>query len=290
MLSSPMIRDGRDSTEHWALATARTLSGAAALRVTMAYALALVAVSAALTALGPHTRDAVVSRMSTNLHNLAHGHQSTLVGSAFVEDGGDVFVWLPGLVCLLALGELIWRSRGLLIAFALGHVGATLLVAVGLVAAVEAGWLPASVARASDVGVSYGAVCVLGALTASIPLRWRAVWVGWWLGVGVVAALGTDFTPFGHILALLLGMGLSYRLRPIARWTPIHMVLLFGGVAFGYLLVSGPSPLAPVGGLAGVLIALLTSSVLRSRNAPMSAQQPEFRYGGLPLERAVHAR
>ena len=118
MASRPMIRDGRDSTEHWALSTARTLSGAAALRVTMAYALALVAVSAALTALGPHTRDAVVSRMSTNLHNLAHGHLSTLVGSAFVEDGGDVFVWLPGLVCLLALGELIWRSRGLLIAIA----------------------------------------------------------------------------------------------------------------------------------------------------------------------------
>jgi hypothetical protein len=287
MVSSMMIRD---DSERWTAAAARTLSGAAALRVTMAYALALVAVSAALTALGPHTRDAVVSRMSTNLHNLAHGRVSTLVGSAFVEDGGDVFVWLPGLVCLLALGELIWRSRGLLIAFVVGHVGATLLVAVGLVAAVEAGWLPTSVARASDVGVSYGAVCVLGALTASIPSRWRAVWVGWWLGIGVTAALGTDFTPFGHILALLLGMGLSYRLRPIARWTPIHMILLFGGVAFGYFLVSGPSTLAPVGGLAGTLIALLVCSVLRSRNRPMPVQLPDFRYGGLPLERAVHAR
>jgi hypothetical protein len=276
-----MIRDG---SEHWALAAARTLSGAAALRVTTAYALALVAVSGTLTALGPHARDAVVSRMSTNLHNLAHGHLSTLVGSAFVEDGGDVFVWLPGLVCLLALGELIWRSRGLLIAFVVGHVGATLLVAVGLVAAVEAGWLPTSVARASDVGFSYCAVCVLGALTASIPSRWRAVWIGWWLGIGVAAALGTDFTPFGHILALLLGMGLSYRLRPIARWTPIHMILLFGGVAFGYFLVSGPSTLAPIGGLAGVLIALLTSSVLRSRNAPMSVQQPEFALVGTRLQ------
>jgi hypothetical protein len=273
MVSSMMIRD---DSERWTAAAARTLSGAAALRVTMVYALALVAVSGTLTALGPHTRDAVVSRMSTNLHNLADGRLSTLVGSAFVEDGGDVFVWLPGLVCLLALGELIWRSRGLLVAFAVGHVGATLLVAVGLVAAVEAGWLPTSVARASDVGVSYGAVCVLGALTASIPSRWRAVWIGWWLGIGVAAALGTDFTPFGHILALLLGMGLSYRLRPIARWTPIHMALLFGGVAFGYFLVSGPSTLAPVGGLAGALIGLLAPSVLRSRNGPIPVQQSEF--------------
>ena len=276
MFSNTMIRDG---SEHWTTAAARTLSGAAALRVTTAYALALVAVSGTLTALGPHTRDAVVSRMSTNLHNLAHGRLSTLVGSAFVEDGGDVFVWLPGLVCLLALGELIWRSRGLLIAFVVGQV-----------AAVEAGWLPTSVARASDVGVSYGAVCVLGALTASIPSRWRAVWIGWWLGIGVAAALGTDFTPFGHILALLLGMGLSYRLRPIARWTPIHMGLLFGGVAFGYFLVSGPSTLAPVGGLAGTLIALLVGSVLRSGNGRVSVRQPEFRHGGLTLERAAHAR
>ena len=85
--------------------------------------------------------------MSTNLHNLAHGHLSTLVGSAFVE-GGAVYAWLPGLVCLLALGELIWRSKGLLIAFTVGHIGATLLVAVGLIAAVKAGWVPVSVARA----------------------------------------------------------------------------------------------------------------------------------------------
>ena len=55
-------------------------------------------------------------------------------------------------MCLLALGELIWRGRGLSITFAVGHIGATLIVAVGLVAAVETGWLPFSVARASDVG------------------------------------------------------------------------------------------------------------------------------------------
>ena len=35
-----------------------------------------------------------------------------------------------------------------------------------------------SVARAEDVGMSYGAVGVLGALSAAIPRRHRAVWVG----------------------------------------------------------------------------------------------------------------
>lgn len=250
----------------WTATAARALSGAASLRVTTVYAVALAAVSITLTALGPHAHDVVVSRMSTNLHNLARGHLSTLVGSAFVHDGGDVYAWLPGLVCLLALGELIWRSTGLLIAFAVGHIGATLLVAVGLVAAVEAGWLPISVARANDVGISYGAVCVLGALTASIPSRWRSIWIAWWLGITVAAAWAADFdfTAVGHILALLLGMGVSFRLPSMARWSSVHVVLLVVGVAFGYFMVSGSSVVATLGGLAGMLLAFLAG--LRSRN------------------------
>ena len=86
-------------------------------------------------------------------------------------DGGDIFVLLPGLVCLLALGELVWRSKHLVLAFALGHIGATLIVAVGLAVAIEAEWLPMSIEHANDVGVSYGAACVLGALMAVIPRR-----------------------------------------------------------------------------------------------------------------------
>jgi hypothetical protein len=256
------------------------MSHVAAIRVTLLYAIALVVVSATLTELGPHAREVAVARMSTNLHNLSHGHLGTLVGSAFVEEGGHVFSWLPGLMCLLALGELIWRSKGLLIAFTLGHIGATLIVAVGLVAVVEAGWVPISVTRASDVGISYGAVCVVGALTASIPPRWRGVWVGWWLGIAVMAAVGTDFTPFGHIVALLLGIGLSFRLHTIVHWTPLHQALLVVAVAFGYLLMTGPSAGAPVGGLAGAAIAVAIGAALRWRNVLLahgtSSQNPEF--------------
>ena len=51
-------------------------------------------------------------------------------------------MWLPGLVCLLAVAELIYHSGLLVVAFAAGHTGATLLVAAGLTAAVEMGWLP----------------------------------------------------------------------------------------------------------------------------------------------------
>ena len=227
---------------------------AASLPVTAAYAVMLLAVSVILTALGPRTRDLVVSQMSTNLHNLAHGHWHTLVGSAFVSAGGDVYFWLPALTCLLALGELFWRSKGLVAAFAVGHIGATGIVTVWLVAAVKTGWLPVSVARASDVGISYGAVCVLGALSGSVPLRWRPAWIGWWLGIAVVAAAGGDFTAIGHIVALLLGIGLSFRLRSATRWTPIHVALLVVGAAFGFFMLSGSSLLALGGGLTGALI------------------------------------
>jgi hypothetical protein len=242
----------------------RTLAGAAALRVTLAYAAALAVISVALTAMGPHAREVAISRMSTNLHNLAHGQLVTLAGSAFVEGDADFYAWLPGLVCLLALGELIWRGKGLVIAFTLGHVGATLLVAGWLVAAIEAGWLPTGIARATDVGVSYGAVCVLGALTASIPARWRPIWIGWWLGTAMLVALSMDFTALGHVVALLLGLGLSFRLSSITRWTPIHLALLCVGVAFGYCAIAG-SPLAAVGGLGGVLVAFVVSWVAERR-------------------------
>lgn len=259
-----------DRTESWA---ARALSRAASVRITAAYAVLLAAISVILKALGPHAREVAVSRMSTNLHNLAHGHLSTLVGSAFVEDGGDICLWLPWLACLLALGELIWRGTGLVVAFTLGHVGATLIVAVGLVVALKAGWLPLSITRASDVGVSYGAVCVLGALTASIPSRWRPVWVGWWLGIALMAASGADFTAVGHVLALLLGIGLSYRLPSAAHWTPARVALLCGGAAFGYFVLSGSSVETTVAGVAGILMGLLASQLSRTRT---DMPQPEF--------------
>lgn len=250
----------------WPGVVARTVSGAASLRVTAAYAVMLLAVSLTLTAMGPHARAVAVSQMSTNLHNLAHGRLGTLVGSAFVNESEDIYVWLPGLVCLLALGEIIWRGRGLVFTFAVGHIGATLIVAVGLVAAVKTGSLPFSVARASDVGMSYGAVCVLGALTASIPVRWRPIWVGWWLGIALVATLGADFTAVGHVLALLMGIGMSRRLRSIERWSHLHTALLVVSIAFGYLVLAGPWVMAPVAGLAGAFVAHTLGWIVRRRS------------------------
>ncbi|MBJ7338985.1 rhomboid-like protein [Mycolicibacterium sp.] len=253
------------------------LSGIARVRVTTIYAVALVAVATELGRLDPDAQDRVIRHASTNLHNLSHGHVGTLVGSALVVDAGPVVYWLPGLVCLLGLGELLWRSGRLLVAFAVGHVGATLLVAVGLTAAVTNGWLPVSVARATDVGMSYGATAVLGALTPAIPRRWRPTWVGWWLAVALaVVTIGTDFTDVGHLVALILGMAVATRFGPPQRWTWPLAMLSAVAAAFGFLVLAsadGTLLHAATSGLAGALIGTVLGT-LRTLRRPTTVDPP----------------
>ncbi|MDT5104061.1 MAG: hypothetical protein QOI25_1574 [Mycobacterium sp.] len=237
------------------------LSGLVRLRVTVTYAVILVCVTTTLSVLGPTASDRVIRHASTNLHNLNHGHIGTLVGSAFVVDAGAPYVWMPGLVCLMGLAELLWRSGRLVVAFAAGHIGATLLVALGLAAAVNLAWLPVSITRAQDVGMSYGATAVLGTLTGAVPRRWRPTWIGWWLAVGVaVVWVGRDFTDVGHAVALALGMLVATRFGRPGPWTLARVVLLVVGAAFGFMILAstGPSILvATVCGAAGAVLGAL---------------------------------
>lgn len=258
----------------------RLITTMARLRVTLGYALVLLAVATTLLMLGPHVHDVVIRKMSTNLHNLWHWHLGTLIGSAFVTEDGPIWIWLPGLVCLLALAELLWRSGRLIVTFALGHVGATLLVAVALTAAIRFGWISISVEHASDVGISYGAAAVLGALTAAVPPRWRPAWIGWWLAVGVlVVSIADEFTQGGHFVALLLGMLLSTRFRSTVAWTRIRLALLAVGGSFGYLiLVNTVVPLvtAPLAGIAGALTVHWAVRTWRRRKDRMTTEsEPE---------------
>jgi hypothetical protein len=235
----------------------RLLARLALVRVTAAYAVIVTCVTVALCVLGPLVQDRVIRHVSTNLHNLSHGHVGTLLDSAFVVDAGPIYVWLPGLVCLLAVAELMWGSVRLVVAFVVGHVGATLLVAAGLTAAVELRWLPLSVSRATDVGMSYGAAAVLGSLTTAIPQRWRPTWIGWFLAVGAaVVAVGRDFTDVGHAVALILGMLASTRFGRPAQWSPVRFAMLGVAAPFGYLVLASTDLLvATAAGLAGAALA-----------------------------------
>jgi len=242
-------------------------------RFTATYAVVLIVVATTLVAVGPQVQGRVIDHLSTNLHNLARGQLGTLIGSAFVTADNEIYAWLPGLVCLLALGELLWRGKGVVVAFTLGHIGATLIVAAALAIAIPAGWLPASIADASDVGISYGAAAVLGALTAAVPAWWRLPWVSFWLADAFVVATASesfDFSAAGHVIALTLGVALSSQLRAPTQWTPPRLLLLAGGLAFGYnVLIGFGATWAPAIGFAAALIALvvrLAHHRLRSRS------------------------
>ena len=159
-------------------------------------------------------------------------------------------------MALLALGELLWLSRRLVVAFVVGHVGATLIVAAGIAAALMAGWVSSSIVDATDVGMSYGAVAVLGTFTAAIPRRWRAGWAGGWVAVAVGSAVisGGDFTNVGHAVALVLGMAVGTRFGHAALdrcramrcwwWRPVFSYLL---MAYGDLTLTATAGLGLIG-------------------------------------------
>jgi hypothetical protein len=251
-------------------------SGLARMRVTVSYGVILAAVTTTLSVLGPAAADRVIRHASTNLHNLNHGHLGTLLGSAFVVDAGAPYVWLPGLVCLMGVAELVWRSGRLVVAFAVGHIGATLFVAAGLAAAVKLAWLPVAITRAQDVGMSYGATAVLGTLTGAVPHRWRSTWIGWWLAVGAaVVCSSSDFTDVGHAVALALGMLVATRFGRPGPWTGTRVVLLVMGAAFGFLILASTLPamlIAAICGTAGAVLGALLGwwrqQVHRSPTAP----------------------
>ncbi|SOX53747.1 hypothetical protein MAAFP003_2422 [Mycobacterium ahvazicum] len=252
------------------------LSRLGRIRFTVGYAAVLLAVSCAILMLGQHAHDVIVARASTNLHNLAHGHIGTLLGSALVVDAGPLWFWLPFLTCLLALAELHLQTIRLVIAFVVGHIGATLVVAAALASAVEFGWLPISISRASDVGMSYGALAVLGAMTAAIPQRWRPAWIGWWISAGLASAIiGADFTDAGHTVAVILGVLVSARFRQPIRWTPVLIAMLVASSGFGFLVLAhhwATMAAAPVFGSLGAFAAYKLAQLRASRNpAPIVA-------------------
>lgn len=227
-------------------------------RITLLYAVSLTVVAVLLLMVGPAAQSEVIRGVSTNLRNLGEGRIETLIGSAFVNVDGPIYLWLPGFMAMLALGELLWQSRRMVAAFLIGHLGATLIVAVGLAAGVAGGVLSTAVVDAADVGMSYGAVGVLGTYTAALPAKWRPAWVGWWLAVGAASAAlsGGDFTNTGHAVALIIGMVVGPRFGRPAPWTTARWGLLGIAVVFGYVVVGYNELSIPATAVFGVLGAL----------------------------------
>jgi hypothetical protein len=79
-----------------------------------------------------------------------------------------------------------------------------------LAAGINDGVVDADLARAPDVGVSYGLAAVTAVLVGRVPRRHRP-----WYALGVLAVAGgtlladRDFTGVGHVTAVLLGFALA---------------------------------------------------------------------------------
>jgi hypothetical protein len=190
--------------------------------VALVYA-AVVVVSAVSLSLAPQAvADRVILTSSTNLVNLRQHPPFVLMASAFVEPS----VWELWIVVPLVWGLGVlqrWMGRvAVLITVVFGHVGATLAVATILAAGIDKQRFPFSQAAATDVGVSYGLVAVLGLLTVRAPARYRR----WFVLVGSLAALGAlvvdrSFTDLGHLVAWLIGLALAVLVTRAREQPPV---------------------------------------------------------------------
>lgn len=180
----------------------------------LVYAGIVLAITVALGLLPGSVADRVVQDSSTNLVNLRRHPPFVLLVSAFVEPSGwDLWVVVP---LVWAFGVLQrWLGRAaVLITATLGHVGVTVFVATFLTAGIVHGRVSLSEATATDVGVSYALVTVLGLISARLSRRLvRGYVVLLTLGLIAAVVLGRSFTDLGHLAAWVLGLGLAHLVR-----------------------------------------------------------------------------
>ncbi|MFF5228345.1 rhomboid-like protein [Dactylosporangium sp. NPDC000521] len=203
------------------VAKARVLLVAAAgLRLAPLYVAAVAGISIGIDEFaGPQARTRIVAANSTNVANLEQHRVWTLFTSAFVLGGGIEPVQVVLLLLLTGAAELVWGRRRLAEVFLLTHVIASCLVYAVLQAGLRHGWTGQEVARAADVGTSYGAHAVAAALACSLPVRARRVLVPAVLVLVVLPfADARTFTSLGHLLSTLIGLlaGWQLRHRPLA--------------------------------------------------------------------------
>jgi hypothetical protein len=186
-----------------------------------AYAAVVVVVAIVVRVLpGTRPQDLVLDT-STNLDNLRHTPLLVLGASAFVVwPLWGLWILAPLVLVFGAAQRWLGRTATIIVAV-LGHVGATLFVAVLLAAGINDGVVDPAIAREPDVGVSYGLAAVAGLLAGRVPRRLRPWYV---LGLLVVTAgplgLDTDVTGVGHVLAALLGFALAVLTTRAARRPP----------------------------------------------------------------------
>ncbi len=178
-------------------------------QVGVTYAVLVLTVTLVLHALPAETTQRVVQQASTNLVNLRQQPLTVMAASAFVLGNWSSLLELP--VLIMAYGAvqrwLGWPAA--VVAGVLGHVGATLFVAVILVTGIARGDIALRIATVTDVGVSYGMACIFGLLIARVGRRWVPVYLTAALAYLAYGFLhDRSFTALGHTTAFAIGASL----------------------------------------------------------------------------------
>ncbi|MFF2193237.1 rhomboid-like protein [Streptomyces sp. NPDC058157] len=169
----------------------------------------------ALERLAPAERERMLRDCSTNVDNLDRGRWETLLSSALVVEEPMPLPYALLLVAVLGYAEYAYGAWWTAAVFLFGHASATLLVYGVLRRTADR-----ETRRAVDVGTSYGFNAVLGALTSALPrgavrTTVRAGLLA--LAVRPVLRRERTFTDAGHLVALGLGMGVSFAVDCLSR-------------------------------------------------------------------------
>ncbi|SEB28804.1 hypothetical protein SAMN04489727_0018 [Amycolatopsis tolypomycina] len=170
---------------------------------TFGYLVVLLATTLVLEFADPAVTDRLLQLSSTDAHNLWRRPLTSLLTSA---------IWLPGeswlpyvLIFALAVAPLERRfgARRTALVFFSGHVVATLVTELPVMALISARVLPVSAGHWLDIGVSYGFFTTAGALVFLLPGRARLVALAAVEAFIALIWLSDDPATFDSIVTLL---------------------------------------------------------------------------------------
>ncbi|WP_410092210.1 rhomboid-like protein [Streptomyces sp. uw30] len=184
---------------------------------TFAYVVVLTVTSLIATYADPALVHALHQGSSTDVAHLLHAPVPVLLASALWIAGG---ILAPYTLCFLLVLTMLERRVGgvrTAVVFLLGHVLATLATEVPVGLAVLAGRLPDSSLHRLDYGVSFGVATSIGALTGLLRpwLRWPVLALFGAMLIQDLLNLADPLTNWGHLIALVIGVGLWPAVR---RW------------------------------------------------------------------------
>lgn len=201
----------------WALWTPRVVAYVRSAPGTYAYLFVLLITTWVLQTSSSRIADELLLERSTNLHHLARDPVRVLFASAFwVGSAFELLGWVVLFSIFVAQVERWLGTARTAAVFFIGHVGATLVTALGLWVALRADLVVSSVADAEDVGASYGFAAVAAVLAYRLPRRRLLYAVALAVFAATALAVDTTFTNWGHLLALAIGFA-CYPLVPGRR-------------------------------------------------------------------------